>query len=91
MNIPKAVQVILKEILANDPILIDKLEGRVLELTRKDWGSTIDAVLPRFQRMKFPVNCFAGMVYTGAKGSKINHSQIGTIFYVRAVVVSSKK
>lgn len=76
---PKPTQLKLKHILQAEPILIDKVEGKILELTRTDWGQTIETVLPKGQKIKFPKNCFATMVYTGAKGSKINHSQIGCL------------
>eukprot|EP00392_Amoebophrya_sp_AT5.2_P014333 g14482.t1 len=78
-TVPTRRQLRLKQILAEEPILMDMIEGRVMELTQKDWGKTIDTVLPAGQRLKFPHNSFATMIYTGAKGSKINHSQIGCL------------
>ncbi|CAD7975933.1 unnamed protein product, partial [Amoebophrya sp. A25] len=78
-SVPTTRQLRLKQILSEDPVLVDKIEGQVMALTNQDWGKTIDTVLPAGQRLKFPHNCFATMVYTGAKGSKINHSQIGCL------------
>mmetsp|Transcript_89860 Transcript_89860/g.155545 ORF Transcript_89860/g.155545 Transcript_89860/m.155545 type:complete len:1820 (-) Transcript_89860:78-5537(-) len=57
----------------------DSLEGMMLGRMRKSWTGTIDACVPSGQRLPFPRNCFSAMVQTGAKGSKVNQSQIACL------------
>ena len=57
-------------------IVLGKLEGLMLGNSSEYWGKCIDAVLPKGQKTPFPANCFSAMVNTGAKGSKVNQSQI---------------
>ena len=53
-----------------------KIEGLMLANSSEYWGKCIDAILPKGQAVPFPKNCFSAMVNTGAKGSKVNQSQI---------------
>jgi len=69
----------LKKILAQNPTRVDLLDGKMLGKLRELWGKTIDVCLPAGQLIPFPQNSFAAMICTGAKGSKINHSQISCL------------
>lgn len=55
------------------------LEGMMLGRMQKSWTSTIDACVPSGLRLPVPRNCMATMVFTGAKGSKVNQSQISCL------------
>lgn len=69
----------LKSILAKNPSKVDLLDAKMLGKLRELWGKTIDVCLPAGQLVPFPKNCFSAMINTGAKGSKINHSQISCL------------
>lgn len=57
----------------------DSLEASMLGRMRSSWTSTIDTCVPAGQKLAFPRNCFSAMVQTGAKGSKVNQSQISCL------------
>jgi DNA-directed RNA polymerase I subunit RPA1 len=57
----------------------DALEASMLGRMRSSWTGTIDACIPAGQKLAFPRNCFSAMVQTGAKGSKVNQSQIACL------------
>eukprot|EP00400_MALV-I_sp_L67-5_P000045 gene45-703_t len=67
------------QVLRTEPTRTDKLEGLMLRTLGKKWGNTIDTCIPKGQSTPFPENCFSTMIQTGAKGSKINHSQISAL------------
>eukprot|EP00512_Aurantiochytrium_limacinum_P000745 CAMPEP_0171488598 /NCGR_PEP_ID=MMETSP0958-20121227/2288_1 /TAXON_ID=87120 /ORGANISM="Aurantiochytrium limacinum, Strain ATCCMYA-1381" /LENGTH=1959 /DNA_ID=CAMNT_0012021713 /DNA_START=133 /DNA_END=6012 /DNA_ORIENTATION=- len=57
----------------DDEALLDSaMQGVTSEIT----SEIIKACLPQGQRKPFPANCFSLMVFTGAKGSLVNHSQV---------------
>jgi DNA-directed RNA polymerase I subunit RPA1 len=58
---------------------LELLEKMMLGNSSEFWGKTIDAVLPAGLSTPFPINGFSAMVMTGAKGSKINQSQISCL------------
>jgi DNA-directed RNA polymerase I subunit RPA1 len=58
---------------------LELLEKMMLGNSSEFWGKTIDSVLPGGLSVPFPVNGFSSMVMTGAKGSKINQSQISCL------------
>lgn len=57
----------------------DSLEAMMLGRMRQSWTENIDACVPSGQRLAFPRNCMSAMVMTGAKGSKVNQSQISCL------------
>jgi len=77
--IPKTDEWKMKSILFQNPNSVDILDRKMLGKLSKEWGDTISACLPHGQRVPFPKNCFACMIQTGAKGSKVHHSQISCI------------
>ena len=58
---------------------LELLEKMMLGNSSEFWGKTIDSVLPGGLSTSFPTNGFSAMVMTGAKGSKINQSQISCL------------
>ena len=58
---------------------LEMLEKMMLGNSSEFWGKTIDSVLPAGLVVPFPQNNFSAMVMTGAKGSKINQSQISCL------------
>ena len=58
---------------------LELLEKMMLGNSSEFWGKTIDSVLPGGLAVPFPINGFSSMVMTGAKGSKINQSQISCL------------
>ena len=58
---------------------LDLLEKMMLGNSSEFWGKTIDSILPGGLQVPFPINNFSAMVMTGAKGSKINQSQISCL------------
>lgn len=58
---------------------LELLEKMMLGNSSEFWGKTIDSVLPAGLAVSFPTNGFSTMVMTGAKGSKINQSQISCL------------
>ena len=58
---------------------LELLEKMMLGNSSEYWGKTIDSVLPAGLEVPFPTNNFSAMVMTGAKGSKINQSQISCL------------
>jgi DNA-directed RNA polymerase I subunit RPA1 len=58
---------------------LELLEKMMLGNSSEFWGKTIDSVLPGGLSVPFPMNGFSAMVMTGAKGSKINQSQISCL------------
>eukprot|EP00928_Gymnodinium_smaydae_P029135 TRINITY_DN22024_c0_g1_i1.p1 TRINITY_DN22024_c0_g1~~TRINITY_DN22024_c0_g1_i1.p1 ORF type:complete len:1780 (+),score=378.23 TRINITY_DN22024_c0_g1_i1:126-5465(+) len=63
-------------LLDRDRALAEDLEGEMLMKMRSSWGQVVNTVFPAGTLLTFPQNCFAAMVQTGAKGSKVNQSQI---------------
>lgn len=57
----------------------DALEASMLGRMRNSWTGTIDACIPAGLKLTFPRNCMAAMTQTGAKGSKVNQSQISCL------------
>jgi len=68
-----------RRLLDSDEKSAEVLESMLLGQMQQSWTNTIDACIPIGQRLAFPKNCFASMVQTGAKGSKVNHSQISCL------------
>lgn len=75
----KAFAKAIQQVLDEDAGELLKLEGKIIPAMSKSWGTTIDTCIPGGQLVPFPYNCFAMMVQSGAKGSKINHSQIACL------------
>lgn len=55
---------------------VEHLEGLVIGKMKEFWSGMINKCIPIGQRLPVPRNCFASMVQTGAKGSKVNQSQV---------------
>ncbi|CAJ1444201.1 unnamed protein product [Effrenium voratum] len=55
---------------------VEHLEGLVIGKMKEFWSGMINQCIPVGQRLPVPRNCFASMVQTGAKGSKVNQSQV---------------
>eukprot|EP00929_Paragymnodinium_shiwhaense_P014932 TRINITY_DN12292_c0_g1_i1.p1 TRINITY_DN12292_c0_g1~~TRINITY_DN12292_c0_g1_i1.p1 ORF type:complete len:1825 (-),score=566.53 TRINITY_DN12292_c0_g1_i1:419-5893(-) len=58
------------------PIVAELLESAMLPKMKNSWGEVVNACFPAGTKLTFPKNCFAAMVQTGAKGSKVNQSQV---------------
>ena len=71
-----AGEVVKKSKGAKNTSALGRLEALMLGNSSEFWGKCIDAILPKGQLVPFPENSFSAMVNTGAKGSKVNHSQI---------------
>ncbi|GBG27507.1 DNA-directed RNA polymerase subunit [Hondaea fermentalgiana] len=56
----------------DEAILDSNMQGVTSAVT----SEIIKECLPKGQRKPFPANCFSLMVFTGAKGSLVNHSQV---------------
>jgi len=52
------------------------LDSEMQVATSKVQSKIIGDCLPKGQRKPFPDNCFSLMIYSGAKGSLVNHSQV---------------
>jgi len=59
--------------------LSETLERMMLGSNEKMKGDVIGVCIPKGQRLAFPKNCFSAMVNTGAKGGKVNHSQVSCL------------
>lgn len=57
-------------------VAAEDLEGMMLSKMKNSWGEVVNAVFPAGTKLPFPRNCFAAMVQTGAKGSKVNQSMV---------------
>eukprot|EP00927_Polykrikos_kofoidii_P066442 TRINITY_DN62040_c0_g1_i1.p1 TRINITY_DN62040_c0_g1~~TRINITY_DN62040_c0_g1_i1.p1 ORF type:complete len:1854 (-),score=353.52 TRINITY_DN62040_c0_g1_i1:34-4929(-) len=53
-----------------------ELESAMLGKMKNSWGDVVNCCFPAGTRLSFPKNCFGAMVQTGAKGSKVNQSQV---------------
>merc|ERR1712190_272275 len=51
-------------------------ESMTIGKMKENWSDMINKCIPVGQKIPVPINNFASMVQTGAKGSKVNHSQI---------------
>eukprot|EP00764_Aduncisulcus_paluster_P005947 gnl/Carplike_NY0171/2044_a2752_552.p1 GENE.gnl/Carplike_NY0171/2044_a2752_552~~gnl/Carplike_NY0171/2044_a2752_552.p1 ORF type:complete len:1354 (+),score=423.38 gnl/Carplike_NY0171/2044_a2752_552:1862-5923(+) len=66
----------VKERMATDSLLDQKLDNAYSEMTNGVTTKVIGEVYPKGLIRPFPKNCFSLMIVTGAKGSKVNFSQI---------------
>ncbi|CAE7948225.1 rpa1 [Symbiodinium sp. KB8] len=55
---------------------VEHFEGLIIGKMKEFWSGMINKCIPIGQRLPVPRNCFASMVQTGAKGSKVNQSQV---------------
>ncbi|CAE7227326.1 rpa1 [Symbiodinium sp. CCMP2592] len=55
---------------------VEHFEGLIIGKMKEFWSGMINKCIPIGQRLAVPRNCFASMVQTGAKGSKVNQSQV---------------
>ena len=78
-NLQEAVREIIRAQGSHGKDDLETLEKMMLGNSSEFWGKTIDSVLPSGLSVPFPTNGFAAMVMTGAKGSKINMSQISCL------------
>jgi len=53
-----------------------EFEGTMIGRMKENWSDLINMCIPIGQKLPFPRNCFSSMVQTGAKGSKVNQSQV---------------
>jgi len=72
-EVAKALEARIRSSGENDEALLDStMQG----VTSKVTSAIIKECLPKGQRKPFPSNCFSLMIYSGAKGSLVNHSQV---------------
>mmetsp|Transcript_149659 Transcript_149659/g.480508 ORF Transcript_149659/g.480508 Transcript_149659/m.480508 type:complete len:1931 (-) Transcript_149659:155-5947(-) len=62
--------------LMHHDICEQKMESAIIGKMKESWTDMINKTIPIGQKLAFPHNCFSAMVQTGAKGSKVNQSQI---------------
>ncbi len=79
VDLQNALRAIVKSQGARAGEDLELLEKMMLGNSSEFWGKTIDSVLPGGLSTSFPTNGFSAMVMTGAKGSKINQSQISCL------------
>ena len=78
-ELQRALGLIVKSQGAHGADDLELLEKMMLGNSSEFWGKTIDSVLPAGLQVSFPTNGMSAMVMTGAKGSKINQSQISCL------------
>jgi DNA-directed RNA polymerase I subunit RPA1 len=79
VDLQEALRAIVKSQGVHAKDELELLEKMMLGNSSEFWGKTIDSVLPGGLSTSFPTNGFSAMVMTGAKGSKINQSQISCL------------